>query len=100
MRVQTQAVHFTADSKLLEFIEEKLGKLDHFFDRILEAQVILKLENSGQVKEKVVEVKLMVPGEILFAKESNKTFENATDKVVDTLKRQILKHKDKIRQRS
>ena len=61
MKVHTQSVHFSADSKLLAFIERKLSKLDQFFDRIVSAKVILKLENSGRVKDKVAEVRLEIP---------------------------------------
>ncbi|MEZ4985546.1 MAG: ribosome-associated translation inhibitor RaiA [Saprospiraceae bacterium] len=98
MKVHTESVHFTADQKLVEFIERKLGKLDQFFDRIIDARVYLKLENSGQVKDKVVEIVLSVPGETIVAKESDKTFEAAIDKLTDVLKRQLIKYKDRMRE--
>ncbi|MEY4903019.1 MAG: hypothetical protein RLZZ292_834 [Bacteroidota bacterium] len=97
MKIQTQAVHFSADHKLLEFIEKKLAKLDQFFDRIIGADVFLKLENTGQVREKVAEIKLTLPGGILIVKEMDKTFEAAVDSAIDVLKRQIIRHKERIR---
>jgi len=96
MKVRTEAVQFKADQKLLDFIENKLGKLENYFDRIIDAKVILKLENSGQVKDKISEVKLNVPGISLFAKYSAKTFEEATDKATANLTRQLKKYKDKL----
>ena len=75
MKVRTEAIQFTADLKLVNFIEEKLGKLDRFFDRILQADVILRLENSGQVKDKITEIRLQLPGETLVARATNKSFE-------------------------
>lgn len=93
MKIYTQAVHFTADQKLIDFIQKKLDKLDQFSDRIVDARVALKLENSGQVKDKIVEVSLKIPGNILFVKEISKTFENSVDKAVDSLKKQLVKHK-------
>lgn len=95
MKVQTQAVHFTADEKLLAFIDKKLSKLDQFYDKIINAEVFLKLENSGQVKDKIAEVKLNIPGTSLITKESQKTFEASIDFAVDSLKRQLIKHKGK-----
>lgn len=95
MKIHTEAVQFKADEKLLEFIEKKLSKLETFFDRIIEVNVILKLENAGQVKDKIAEVKVSVPGEVLFAKEVHKTFEGAIEGVLDTMKRQIQKYKEK-----
>jgi len=52
MVVYTEAVQFKVDSKLVDFIEKKLSKIDQFFDRIINARVVLKLENTGQVREK------------------------------------------------
>lgn len=97
MKVHTEAVQFKADQKLLDFIEKKMEKLDNFFDRIIEAQVKLRLENSGQVKDKVAEVMLHVPGQSLFAKETNKSFEQSVDIAVDNLRRQLTRYKDKAR---
>ncbi len=93
MKVITEAVQFKADSKLIDYIEEKLAKLDKLSDRIISAKVKLRLENSGQVKDKVVEVSLNVPGDHLFAKSISKTFETATDDAVKALGRQLKKFK-------
>ena len=99
MKVYTEAVQFKADQKLIDVIEKKLTKMDVFFDRILNARVVLKLENSGQVRDKIVEVRLNVPGETLLASSVNKTFEASVDDVVDSLKRQLNKYKEKMRDR-
>jgi len=95
MKVYTESVQFKADQKLLDFIEKKLNKMDHYFDRIIDARVTLKLENTGQVRDKIAEVRLKVPGDLLVVKESQKTFEAAIDAVVDVLKRQLIKFKEK-----
>jgi putative sigma-54 modulation protein len=95
MKVHTEAVQFKADEKLLEFIEKKLGKLETFFDRIIEINVTLKLENAGQVKDKIAEVRVSVPGEVIFASDVHKNFEGAIEGVLDTLKRQLQKYKEK-----
>jgi len=97
MRVNTESLHFSADEKLLIYIQQRIEKLTQFFDKIIDANVTLKLENSGQVKEKVVEVKINVPGDVLFIKETNKSFEHAIDKAVDSLKRQLIKYKERLR---
>jgi len=100
MRVHTETVQFKADKKLLDFIEKKVAKLDQYFDRIIDANVFLKLENSGQVKDKIAEIKLTVPGETLIAKDSDKTFEVAIDAAVEALRRQLLKYKEKMRDKN
>lgn len=95
MKIHTQSLHFSADQKLLDFIEKKMNKLDQFFDKIISAEVILKLENTGQIKDKIAEIKLNIPGAVLFAKESNKTFEESVDNALNSLKRQLLKKKSR-----
>lgn len=94
MKVRVESVHFTPDDELIEFIEKKLSKLEQFYDQILDVSVFLKLENSGQVRDKIFEARLQVPGDTLFVKDVDKTFESATDTAIDTLKRQIIKHKE------
>lgn len=97
MKVYTETNHFTADEKLISFIEKKLSKLDSYFDKIIDARVSLKLENSGQVKDKIVEIRITVPGDVLVAKESDKSFEAAIGKLTDVLKRQLIKYKERLR---
>jgi putative sigma-54 modulation protein len=95
MRVHTESVAFKADQKLVEFVERKLSKMDQFFDRIIDAHVVLKLENAGQVKDKIAEVRIKVPGNVLIAKESNRTFEASVASAVEALRRQIIRYKEK-----
>ena len=95
MKLQIQSIHFDADKKLLEFIQKKLDKLDTFYDRILGAEVYLKLENDNQKENKLVNIKLNIPGNDLICKEQAGTFEEAIDKSVENLKNQIKKQKDR-----
>ncbi len=97
MKIRVQSIHFTADSKLLDFIQKKADKLDQFFDQIIGGEVYLKLENTEHEANKISEIKLIIPGNDLFAKEQCKTFEEATDKAVESLRRQLDKHKEKVR---
>lgn len=93
MKVHTESVQFKADRKLLDFIEQRLGKMQQFFDRIIDAQVVLKLENSGQVRDKIAEVRLHVPGDTLVAKARKKTFEASVDRAAVALRRQLKRYK-------
>ena len=97
MKLQVKSVHFDADQKLLSFIQEKLDKLEHFYENILTGEVSLRVENSSDAENKYVQIRLNVPGNDLVAKEQCKTFEEATDLAVEALRKQILKHKDKVR---
>ncbi|MBY0244962.1 MAG: ribosome-associated translation inhibitor RaiA [Sphingobacteriaceae bacterium] len=96
MKIRVQSIHFKADEKLLTFIQEKADKLDHFFDQIISGDVYLKLENVGDEENKITEIKLSVPGATIFAKEQCKSFEEATDLAVESIRKQINKHKEKL----
>ena len=99
MRIQTEAVQFKADQKLIDYIEERLWKLNKFFDRITEVRVFLRLENSGRVRDKIAAVEVHLPGGTLFAKESKKTFEASIEQVTRQLQRQIKKYKQRAKQK-
>lgn len=97
MKITVQSIHFNADYKLQDFIQKKVDKLDQFFDQIISGEVYLKLENVEDEANKISEIKLIVPGMTMFAKEQCKTFEEATDLAIESLRKQITKHKDKTR---
>ena len=97
MEIKIHSVHFDADKKLLGFIQVKVKKLLQYRDDILAADIFLKLVNVQDDHNKIVEIKLDIPRNPLFAKKQNKTFEEATDNVIDALRRQITKQKGKQR---
>ena len=101
MNVQVHSIHFDADIKLVNFIKERLGKLDQFHDNILGAEVFLKLEHDGQNREnKVVDIRLAVPGREHFAKRQSKTFEEAASATVEALRSQVERTKERLRKAS
>jgi putative sigma-54 modulation protein len=98
MNVVIHPVHFDASAQLVGFINKKLAKLETFFDRIVEAEVFLKLESKQNVKDKIVEIKLHVPGKVLFVAKTAKTFEESTDLALHTIAGQLKKQKDKVKE--
>ena len=100
MTVDIKSIHFTVDQKLTDYISEKLEKLSKYYERIIGVEVYLKLENSGQVKDKIVELKLRIPGSTLVVSEVNKTFEAAFDAANDNIKRLLVRKKEKTRVRA
>jgi len=97
MKVSINAVKFRTDKKLEEFVNEKVEKLSGVYDGILGSEVTLKLENSETQENKVAEIRLLIKGNDLFAKKQSTSFEEATDSAVDALRRQLDKHKEKLR---
>ncbi len=96
MKLQMHSIRFDADQKLLDFVQKKADKLDKFFDRIIDGEVFMRLDKDDNMENKIVEIKLNIPKNQLFAKEKAKSFEEATDLALEALKKQIIRHKDKI----
>ena len=90
-------MHFDADKKLVDFVNERVNKLGTYFDHIVSGEVHLKLGSASDNENKIAEIKINVPGRELFAKKHSKSFEESTDLCLDALKRQVQKHKEKLR---
>ena len=97
MNVTISSIHFKADVKLEEFIREKTAKLAGLFDGVIGCDVTLRLEAATNNENKTAEIRVLIPGNDLFAKKQAKTFEEAIDNAVDALKRQVKKHKEKLK---
>ncbi len=97
MNVQIHSVRFNADKKLIDFVNQKLGKLTQIGEDIVNAEVYLRLDKDQTRENKISEIKLDLSGGPLFARRQSKTFEEATDGAVSALKKQITKHKQKKR---
>ncbi|NIF22646.1 MULTISPECIES: ribosome hibernation promoting factor [Pantoea] len=78
---------------LREFINEKFPKLEHFFDHINQAYIVLKVEKVKQVADATLHIN---GGEIHASAEADDMYA-AIDGLIDKLARQLTKHKDKLR---
>ena len=96
MKISISSVKFKADKKLEDFIQEKITKLAGNYDNLISGEVTIRLDNSANQENKIAEIRLNIPGNDLFAKKQCKTFEEATDSALDALKKQLVKHKDKM----
>ncbi|WP_456424907.1 ribosome hibernation-promoting factor, HPF/YfiA family [Lutibacter sp.] len=97
MKVRVQSVNFNADVDLIEFVEKKLNSLEKYYDRIVDSDVFLKVQQTSDKKNKLVDVKLNIPGNDLVVKKQCKTFEEGVMLATDSLKRQLTKKKEKVR---
>ena len=97
MKVIVQCVNFNADKGLIEFIEKKVSSLEKYYDKIVDSEVYLKVQQTSEKENKSVDVKLNIPGNDLVVKKQSKTFEEGVMLAVDSLKRQLTKTKEKVR---
>ncbi len=96
MKIQMHSLKFNADQKLLDYVQKKVNKLDTLYDRVVDGEVILRLNNEG-TENKTVEIKLNLPGSQVFSKEDSDTFEKGTDQAVESIRRQLNKFKERVR---
>ena len=97
MKVNIQSVNFNIDKSLIDFTEIKVSNLDKFHDKIIEADVYLKVQNTSDKENKIVDIKLNIPGDELIVKKQCKSFEEGVDLAIGALKRQLRKKKEKLR---
>lgn len=97
MKVSVNAVNFNVDRKLVVFIQERLTKLEKYYDKVVSADVFLKVEKTSEKENKVVEVKIHVPGDDFIVKKQYRTFEEALEVSAESIERLLVKRKEKVR---
>jgi ribosomal subunit interface protein len=97
MKIHIQTLDFTPRQSLLDLVNEKVGKLEKFSDRIIESRVTLRVEKSDTRENKICEVRVVIPGNDLFVKKQTESFEEGIQKVTETLERQLKEWKEKKR---
>ncbi len=96
MKVNLQSVNFNADQTLVDFTQRKLDKLENYFDKIIYADVYLKVQNTSGKENKITEILLSIPGGDIMVKKTCKKFEECVDECVNSLQRQLIKRKEKM----
>ena len=92
MEVEIRSVGFDAKDHLLKFAEERVNKLERFYDNIQKVEVSLRLK-ADPVTNKEAGIRIHVPGTELYASKTCDTFEEAVDDVIEALRKQLKKYK-------
>lgn len=99
MKVNAQSVNFVADRKLLDFIQKRMDKLERFHDRVIDADVYLKVKNTSAKENKIVGIEVSVPGNRFKIEKHGKSFEEAVDLACSPLERKLVGWKEKMRKK-
>lgn len=99
MELKIQSIHFDATEQLKAFIEKKATKLEKSFEDIQTVEVILKVAKPSTALNKETSMTITVPGQRLFVEKTCDTFEEGVDLCVDSMKVQLAKFKEKLRNR-
>lgn len=97
MKVSINAVNFAVDRKLVDFVQDRMDKLEKYYDRVVSVDVFLKVEKTSDKENKIAEIKINVPGDDFLVKKQCKTFEEAVELSAESLERLLIKRKEKIR---
>jgi len=79
------------------YAEDKLQRLDRFFDQIVDARVVMSYDERVGGEPARVEVQVNVPNGIVRAEERGADTYAAVDLVVDKLERQLKRFKQRLR---
>lgn len=93
MQVSISFKNMDSSKALKERVQEKLDKLDKMLDGPSEADVVLSVEKIRQI----VEIRLKNDKFQIQAKEESENMYGSIDAVIDKLKLQIKKNKEKLK---
>ena len=93
MQVNIDGHHVEVTAPLREYVMSKLEKLDRHSDKITNAHVTLVVEKNRQKAE----ARVHVSGADLFATSEHDDMYAAIDSMIDKLDRQLIRHKEKLK---
>ncbi len=95
MQIKVTARHFKAHDSLIAYTEEILEKLNHFYDGIIKADVILSFEKKPK-DGKIAEITISVYGTVLTAIGKSDEYTKSIDIAVEKALVQLKKYKGKL----
>lgn len=96
MKITVQSIGLTPHEPLEQYLEKKVSKLDTFYDKIIECQVFLKVENTKEKENKTTELILVIPGDDIVVKKTAASFEESLDLCVEAAKKLLIKKKEMV----
>jgi len=94
MDIIIQSLGFTASENLDAFVKERVSKLDNY-GKIIRANVKLFQGSKRDSNDNYCEIRLEIPGNDLFVKKNNQSFETAIIEASDALQHIMIKEKEK-----
>lgn len=95
MNITVYGKNIQLTDALKEVATKKISRLDKFFTKDIEAKIVLSVERTRQK----VEVTIPFNGRILRVEEASEDMYSSIDDAVESLEKQIRKHKTKLEDR-
>ena len=96
MDVLIESRDIEVSNSLRKEIEKKFQSAGKIYNRAASCDITIFKENDTEQNNYCIEAKIVVPRNVLFAREKAESFESALDKLVTDLKHQPLKYKEKL----
>jgi len=98
MNLTISGHHLEVTPALRGYVTDKLGRITRHFDQVVDVKVLLSIENQTEKERRQkAECNIHVKGNDMFAESAHQDLYAAVDDLVDKLDRQVVKHKDRIR---
>ena len=91
MQLNLSCHHLDITSALRQHTSDKLSKIKHHFDNVMNVNMILEVQKDVQTAEATIHVR----GADLFAKAQSNDMYVSIDQLINKLDSQIIKHKEK-----
>ena len=95
MQINLTGHHVEITDSLRDYVNSKFSKLERHFDNMTNANVVLTMDKLL----KVAEAKIHLSGGEIFANAQHEDMYAAIDGLFDKLDRQVIKHKEKLKQK-
>ncbi|SFV87127.1 Ribosome hibernation protein YhbH [hydrothermal vent metagenome] len=92
MQLSISGHHLDITDAIKQHAEEKLSKIKHYFDHLININMILEVEKDVHKAE----ASIHISGADLFAKAESDNMYTSIDQMVNKLDTQVRKHKEKL----
>ena len=93
MNLHMTGHHLEITPSIRDYVNSKMTRINRHFDHVIDVNMILSVEKLRQK----IEANVHLSGKDIFAESENDDMYAAIDLLVDKLDRQIVKHKEKIK---
>ena len=93
MQIELTGHHVDITPAIRNFVNEKFKRLERHFDHVINTHVVLTVEKTRHAAE----ASMLISRNKIFANATADDMYVAIDHLIDKLDRQIVKHKEKIK---
>jgi putative sigma-54 modulation protein len=93
MNLNMTGHHLEITPSIRDYVSSKMSRINRHFDHVIDVSMILSVEKLRQK----IEANVHLSGKDIFVESEDSDMYAAIDLLVDKLDRQIIKHKEKVK---